>query len=931
MKLTDFQLPFDLYGNKASNLRLERHTVTKNKDQSMSFIVPRFGPIHPHSIKIKHLGTGKYLKANRDFSLGGEFKLLRDEHQVTCFGFIIITDITLDGEFEIEFQALGGDYNIDQELILKTLVGMKVNPRTTSWEDLDPDTVWETFPPTPHGVDLKDIYYLADLIFSNQQIRDAITGDLSPIHKHAIESITGLQEALNRRVSNDKAYKVNVADTAYLPSHYGPIAIAIPAAVMGRCDLELTVSSHLGMCKINMGGIVTADNVDWEQPYANSTGGCPATTVTLHHQPDGTPYVWVGDENTSWKDSNIVLSYAMVSSREPEKLTEGWALNLVTRVPHGTKQPIKAGGMDGNGLVPVSRKICGHTLEKDLVLVAKDVKALPVDANGKVVDRLTFASDSKAALYADDVRLLELLDTVLRLGSTSTEIIFECTKDKRPKIKIGDKTYTIMHSGDPEIGGGNGDVKNLVPITREINGYQLDNDIVLVASDVAAFPCDDEGVSGIDLIFGQGKGMLTKLGNKTVTNFFLDTTIPGEIFNAFGDTGYDSLIKSKTLPFIKTALEEKMHPLVVDEHGLLTDGARGDGNVTLKVNAKVRRQVNVQGDIVEVIGLTSDGTSLGDTSATTTINSKDKPVVKYDNGGAVKETTVVLTDEMATYLDKVVRSATDNALVSSYQEVYDSEDPSGWGVTGAFRSTFNHITATDPIEEVSRDAASIGDDFTFDISGLQDKTVAGVLMSEIEVIKEPQVKVKLGLTPVTGKAIHGAMISISDDPTKVGDDLVWYMSGVPTTVGEVEFILPSSLYDHLHDNPIVFSVRLLVTDVKATQVANIGQSGQALNTDGIKDVNWSMGTNLVTGLVEFHHVLDGSLTTWVLDPTSSEPNSLLNKSDLDTAVQTLSLSLQTVEEANQALTARVAELETDKTNKDATIEDLIKRIEALEA
>lgn len=185
LDLSSVSLPFDRWGNAASNkLENERHTLTSVNWTEYNIIIPKYAPFYSESIThLIHLPSGRHLERGRDWHEGWYFQSASGEIGLDIHCCIYFYDPHLTGEVEIpSYQAMGGEHQINSQLLTKILADALLNPLRYYWEQIA--ELPQIFNPLDHDQDIEDFTRLGDLINAVEAIATALGGtdDRLPTH-----------------------------------------------------------------------------------------------------------------------------------------------------------------------------------------------------------------------------------------------------------------------------------------------------------------------------------------------------------------------------------------------------------------------------------------------------------------------------------------------------------------------------------------------------------------------------------------------------------------------------------------------------------------------------------------------------------------------------------------------------------------------------
>lgn len=185
--------PLDLTGNNPDNRVLnEPHTIPREKSRGFA---PNAGAFYtnPSKLKIVHKATNYTLQPHTDY-LAVELyeRASKASGQEVCAGIVIVND-TLDGEFLVTYQAVGGEFSCNVDVIQRLIEQLDLDNRPVRWGDIL--GLPNAYNPTPHLHDIDDLYGMEYVVESLERIRAAIV--LGDYNDH---------EEIRQRIENLKKY-----------------------------------------------------------------------------------------------------------------------------------------------------------------------------------------------------------------------------------------------------------------------------------------------------------------------------------------------------------------------------------------------------------------------------------------------------------------------------------------------------------------------------------------------------------------------------------------------------------------------------------------------------------------------------------------------------------------------------------------------------
>jgi hypothetical protein len=168
--------PFDPTGKLLSNkVTGEQQVITAMNYRDYHFIVPKMAPYFADSLKVSYrslTNETRYLVEGVDYYATNEFIAASRACATRIFGSISFLNLQLAGVVTLEYQTLGGIWNINDIKLAELLADRLHNPRTTSWDVIVDMPV--TFPPIDHQWDLVDLVGAKEVVHSLDRIAVAI-------------------------------------------------------------------------------------------------------------------------------------------------------------------------------------------------------------------------------------------------------------------------------------------------------------------------------------------------------------------------------------------------------------------------------------------------------------------------------------------------------------------------------------------------------------------------------------------------------------------------------------------------------------------------------------------------------------------------------------------------------------------------------------
>ena len=204
--------PYDPTGESPDSfISREPHVLTEVNSRSKRTLVPVFSPFYQNNFLLEYKDTnGNFspLVAGIDFDFSLRYMGASVALGKMLFGGVVIHRDFLEGMIYMSYQALGGVWSADKNMVLENLVSMVYNPRIATWDQVT--NIQDVFPPRPHTQDLLQFRGLEDLIKSIDGITAGLSIPVEPSLLFQQETLTFLEklELLKKRtdtIENDIA------------------------------------------------------------------------------------------------------------------------------------------------------------------------------------------------------------------------------------------------------------------------------------------------------------------------------------------------------------------------------------------------------------------------------------------------------------------------------------------------------------------------------------------------------------------------------------------------------------------------------------------------------------------------------------------------------------------------------------------------------
>lgn len=174
----DYLYEEDITGAKPANKVLnELHLVTPAIEAGdFNIIIPRMMPYFRNTMRIRHVSSNTLLISGIDWQPGHLFDTASHETEWIeggIYGSILIMNRSLIGQFRIEqYQTLGGEWVLDNVVLLEILANRIVDPRSVTYEQVSQKPT--IFPPIAHDHPIDDFTGVAEVIISVDAVREAV-------------------------------------------------------------------------------------------------------------------------------------------------------------------------------------------------------------------------------------------------------------------------------------------------------------------------------------------------------------------------------------------------------------------------------------------------------------------------------------------------------------------------------------------------------------------------------------------------------------------------------------------------------------------------------------------------------------------------------------------------------------------------------------
>lgn len=166
---------FDPTGRQPANLiRNERHTITPQNRTPQNVLIPGFAPFFRQSLIVTDMNTGLPLREGIDYTV--EWPIIdtsnNTEGYTPLYLGIQFVDNSITGQFELQYQTLGGQWALDGVAIAQALANTANDPLTTEYHEIIGRPI--KLPPLEHVHSIDDFVGFDDLCQEVTLLRESI-------------------------------------------------------------------------------------------------------------------------------------------------------------------------------------------------------------------------------------------------------------------------------------------------------------------------------------------------------------------------------------------------------------------------------------------------------------------------------------------------------------------------------------------------------------------------------------------------------------------------------------------------------------------------------------------------------------------------------------------------------------------------------------
>ncbi len=175
------QYPFDPTGVAPSNKVTETQSIRSRGMFDQYYIIPRSGPFYAESVKLRlypqganvnNPSLGVPLEEGVHYNFGYHFTHASHTIGLPVYGAISFYDRQLEGQLRMEYQTIGDDWVLNDQMYSELLLNVLYNPRIATWEQVV--ELPRMFPVVDHDFNIDDFVGMSDVVDELDNIEKAL-------------------------------------------------------------------------------------------------------------------------------------------------------------------------------------------------------------------------------------------------------------------------------------------------------------------------------------------------------------------------------------------------------------------------------------------------------------------------------------------------------------------------------------------------------------------------------------------------------------------------------------------------------------------------------------------------------------------------------------------------------------------------------------
>lgn len=175
------QYPFDPTGVAPSNKVTETQSIRSRGMFDQYYIIPRSGPFYAESVRLRlypqganvnNPALGIPLEEGVHYNFGYHFIHASHTIGLPVYGAISFYDRQLEGQLRMEYQTIGDDWVLNDQMYSELLLNVLYNPRIGTWEQVV--ELPRMFPVVDHDFSIDDFVGMSDVVDELDNIEKAL-------------------------------------------------------------------------------------------------------------------------------------------------------------------------------------------------------------------------------------------------------------------------------------------------------------------------------------------------------------------------------------------------------------------------------------------------------------------------------------------------------------------------------------------------------------------------------------------------------------------------------------------------------------------------------------------------------------------------------------------------------------------------------------
>ncbi|WP_257291938.1 tail fiber domain-containing protein [Endozoicomonas sp. ONNA1] len=317
--MTTLRYDFDSTGLLPDNkIKDELHVLSVGNGSDYQFIIARAAPFFQNSIEVFHIPSQRTLTQGVDYILTHRYREASDEVGTGIYGSVTFLDKDLSGQVRLNYQTLGGEFVLNEPLILSTVIGDLSGHRVIDWADIANTPA--TFPPVYHKHQEVDVGSFQELVSEVKAINDTLKGEGHVNHQHRIAQIQGLDVALASKIDNTGQHRVRLGEVFNYPNrHTGTLTITLPELDnSGLASISILVQDRYNSHTMRVSGdLLASTDATFGSSVSNAKLSTSIDSPSEHgyfaYNEQGQAVIYIGDIGVEWDQPTLVINEVLCS------------------------------------------------------------------------------------------------------------------------------------------------------------------------------------------------------------------------------------------------------------------------------------------------------------------------------------------------------------------------------------------------------------------------------------------------------------------------------------------------------------------------------------------------------------------------------------------------------------------------------------------